>query len=73
MFAILTVSLIGACLVPLIARVVGRGAGLLIALLPAGLLAAFVSMAPVVERGWVAGEGRYWATGLGAYATLRLD
>ncbi|KQN26622.1 NADH dehydrogenase [Sphingomonas sp. Leaf33] len=73
MFAILLLSLVGACLVPLIARVVGRGAGLLIALFPAGLFAAFVSMAPVVERGWVTGEGRLWATGLGADATLRLD
>lgn len=73
MFAVLTLSLIGACLVPMIARVMGRGSGLLIALLPAGLFAAFVSMAPVVERGWVSGEGRLWASGLGADATLRLD
>lgn len=73
MLTILLVSLVGACLMPLIARLVGRGAGLLIATLPAGLLAAFVAMAPVVERGWVRGEGMQWAPLLGLDFTLRLD
>ncbi len=73
MFAILAASLVGACLAPLLARVMGRGAGLIIALLPAGLLAAFVTMAPVVERGWVMGQGRQWAPLLGLDFTLRLD
>ncbi|WP_369062350.1 hydrogen gas-evolving membrane-bound hydrogenase subunit E [Caulobacter sp. 73W] len=58
---------------PLLARVMGRGAGLIIALLPAGLLAAFVTMAPIVERGWVLGQGRQWAPMLGLDFTLRLD
>ncbi|MDG2520701.1 proton-conducting transporter membrane subunit [Caulobacter segnis] len=73
MFAILAASLAGACLMPLLARVIGRGAGLIIAMLPAGLLAAFVSMAPIVERGWVMGQGRAWAPALGLDFTLRLD
>jgi len=73
MFGLLLASLIGACVVPLIARVVDRGAGLLIALLPAGLLAGFVALAPIVERGWVRGEGLNWAPAMGLDLTLRLD
>lgn len=73
MIWILVASLLGACAVPLIARVMGRGAGLLIALLPAGLLAAFVSLAPIVERGWVRGQGIVWASSLGFDLTFRLD
>ncbi len=73
MLTILLVSLIGACLMPLVARLVGRGAGLLIALLPAGLFAGFIGMAPVVERGWVRGEGANWAPSLGLDFTVRLD
>ncbi len=73
MLILLFVSLIGSIFVPMIARLVGRGAGFLIALLPFGLLAAFVAMAPVVERGWVRGEGWMWAPSLGFDFTLRLD
>jgi multicomponent Na+:H+ antiporter subunit A len=73
MLEILIASLGGACLMPLLARVIGKGAGLLIALLPIGLFAAFVAMAPVVERGWVLGEGVHWAPALGLDFTLRLD
>lgn len=73
MINLLLISLAGACIMPLLARVMGKGVGLLIALLPAGLFAAFVSMAPIVERGWVRGEGRNWATSLGFDFTLRLD
>ncbi|BAK66080.1 putative Na(+)/H(+) antiporter subunit A/B [Sphingobium sp. SYK-6] len=73
MFLILLASLIGAALLPLAARLIGRGAGLVISLLPFGLLAAFLSLAPIVERGWVRGEGRNWAPWLGADITLRLD
>ena len=58
---------------PLLARVVGKGAGLVIALLPLGLLAAFINMAEFVERGWVLGQGRLWAPSLGLDFTLRLD
>jgi multicomponent Na+:H+ antiporter subunit A len=73
MLKILLASLIGALLMPLFARVIGRGAGLVIALLPLALLAAFVDMAEFVERGWVLGEGRQWAPQLGLDFTLRLD
>ena len=73
MLTILLVSFIGACVMPLLAYVVGRGAGLLISLLPFGLLAAFVSMASFVERGWVRGEAAEWAPWLGLDFTLRLD
>jgi multicomponent Na+:H+ antiporter subunit A len=73
MFGLLLVSLIGACVAPLIARVVDRGAGLLIALLPAALLAGFIALAPIVERGWVRGEGLNWAPAMGLDLTLRLD
>ena len=73
MLTILLISFLGACLVPLVAYVVGRGAGLLISLFPFGLLGAFVSMAPFVERGWVRGEAAQWAPWLGLDFTLRLD
>lgn len=73
MIWILLVSLIGSCVAPLAARLIGRGAGFVIALLPAGLLAAFVSMAPIVERGWVRGQGFVWASTLGFDLTFRLD
>ena len=73
MFAILIVSFFSACVLPLLARVMGRGAGLIIAALPAGLFAAFIAMAPIVERGWVRGQGVHWAPSLGFDVTLRLD
>lgn len=73
MIKILLASFLGACLMPLFARYVGKGAGLLIALLPAGLFAAFVAMAPIVERGWVMGESVPWASALGIELTFRLD
>lgn len=73
MINILLASLIGACLMPLIAHVIGRGAGLLIALLPIGMLTSFLALAPIVERGWVRGEGYLWAPRLGLDVTLRLD
>jgi len=73
MLNILLAALIGALIMPLFARAIGRGAGLVIALLPLGLLAAFVEMAEFVERGWVLGQGRPWAPQLGLDFTLRLD
>lgn len=73
MLTILAISLIGSCLMPLIARLMGRGAGLFIALLPLGLFAAFIKLSPIVERGWVWGEGRTWAPGVGLDLTVRLD
>ncbi len=73
MFVLLLVALLGSCIVPLSARYVGKGAGFIVALLPFGLAAAFVAYAPVVERGWVRGEGVSWAPSLGLDLTLRLD
>jgi multicomponent Na+:H+ antiporter subunit A len=73
MLVILALSIIGSCLLPLVARVMGRGAGLVVAILPLGLLAAFVRMAPVVERGWVQAETHRWAPAVGLDLTLRLD
>ncbi|WP_439533651.1 hydrogen gas-evolving membrane-bound hydrogenase subunit E [Polymorphobacter sp.] len=73
MLILLLVSLIGSCLLPQVARFVGRGAGFIVALLPFGLLAGFVALAPVVERGWVRGEGGPWVPTLGIDFTLRLD
>lgn len=73
MLVLLLIALIGACLLPLAARYIGKGAGLLMALLPFGLLAGFVGLAPIVERGWVRGEGYAWAPSMGLDFTLRLD
>ncbi len=73
MLLLLLVALIGSFVLPLIARWVGRGAGLAISILPFGLLAAFIGLAPIVERGWVRGEGIKWAPSLGFDITLRLD
>jgi multicomponent Na+:H+ antiporter subunit A len=70
---LLLISLVGSCLVPLVARVVGRGAGLIISVLPFGLLASLIALAPVVERGWVRAEGIQWAPSLGFDITVRLD
>lgn len=73
MVLLLVFALIGSLVVPLVARVVGRGAGLIVALFPIALLAGFVRMADTVERGWVRGEGVNWATSMGADLTFRLD
>src|SRR5690606_41725040 len=61
MLLLLLVSLLGSLILPLASRWLGRGAGLLMSVLPFGLLAAFVVTAPIVERGWVQGEGIQWA------------
>ncbi len=73
MLFLLLVALIGSCLLPLVAQWLGRGAGLVISILPFGLLAAFIALAPIVERGWVRGEGVKWAPSLGFDITFRLD
>ncbi|SMF67858.1 hydrogen gas-evolving membrane-bound hydrogenase subunit E [Allosphingosinicella indica] len=73
MLILLLIALLGSCLFPLAARIIGRGAGFVVALLPFGLLAGLVALAPIVERGWVRGEGWQWAPSLGLDLTLRLD
>lgn len=73
MLILLVAALIGSCLLPQVARIVGRGAGFIVALLPFALFAGFIALAPIVERGWVRGEGGAWAPSLGIDFTLRLD
>lgn len=73
MLALLALSLVGSCLLPQIARVMGRGAGLVIALFPLGLFAAFIRMSDIVERGWVRTEKREWAPAAGFDLAVRLD
>ncbi len=73
MLVLLLAAFVGSCLLPIMARWMGRGAGLLLSLLPFGLLTGFIALAPIVERGWVRGEGLAWAPSLGIDVTLRLD
>ena len=69
----LLVAFVGSCILPILARWLGRGAGMVLSLLPFGLLASFIALAPIVERGWVRSEGIAWAPRLGIDITLRLD
>jgi len=73
MLTVLLVAFLASIAVPQVARLMGRGAGFVVALVPFGLLTAFLLMAPVVERGWVVGQGVAWAPALGVDFTLRLD
>ncbi len=73
MLSLLAFALIASCIVPQVARRVGKGAGLIVAILPFGLLGGFIAFSSIVERGWVRSEGRNWAPSLGLEFTLRLD
>ena len=73
MLAQLIVALLGSFLMPQVARFAGRASGYVVALLPFGLLTAFVAQSPVVERGWVVRETWQWAPDLGVNFVLRLD
>ena len=70
---LLIVSAIGSCLAAPVTRLTGRYAGWVLALLPAGLFTTLIASAPVMERGWVLGDGLNWAPHLGIYLTFRLD
>ncbi|MGK2286274.1 hydrogen gas-evolving membrane-bound hydrogenase subunit E [Pedomonas sp. V897] len=70
---LILISFLGSCLAGPVARLAGRSAGWLLALLPAGLFIALIEIAPFMERGWVLGDGRNWAPHLGLYLTFRLD
>ena len=70
---ILLIALTGSCLASPVSRLAGRWAGWVLALLPAGLFVALIAAAPVMERGWVLGDGLNWAPHLGIYLTFRLD
>jgi len=70
---LLASSFLGSCAAGPLSRLFGRKAsGWLLALLPAGLLAAFVHLAPTLEAGAVI-ERVAWAPSLGVDLALRLD
>lgn len=70
---LLALSLAGSCAAWPIGRRAGRRAGWLLALLPAGLFAAFLRFAPAIEAGRVITERRAWAPSLGVELAFRLD
>jgi multicomponent Na+:H+ antiporter subunit A len=71
---LLAVSLAGSVAAWPLTRWLGRGtAGWVLALLPAGLFAAFLRFAPGIESGHTLVERRAWAPSLGVELTLRLD
>ena len=72
--ALLAVSLVGSCVAwPLGRRLGRRSAGWVLALLPAGLFAAFLGFARTIEAGRTVTEQLAWAPSLGVALTLRLD
>ena len=66
-------SFVGSCVAGPVSRLLGRWAGWGLALLPIGIFASLIAMAPVMEKGWVLGDGLNWAPRLGIYLTFRLD
>ena len=58
---------------PVARRLGSRASGWLLAMLPAGLFAAFLSLAPAMEAGLIITERWKWAPSLGVEITLRLD
>ena len=70
---LLAVSLAGSVAAWPLARLLGRTAGWWLALLPAGLFAAFLRYAPAVESGRTITERWAWAPSLGVELAVRLD
>jgi multicomponent Na+:H+ antiporter subunit A len=71
---LLALSFAGSCAAWPLGRVFGRRAsGWLLALLPAGLFAAFVRFAPAIASGGVVTQQVAWAPSLGVDLALRLD
>lgn len=74
---LLALSFLGSCAAGPISRLVDRidrrASGWLLALVPAGLFAAFVSLAPEIEAGRTVTGRVSWAPSLGVDLTLRLD
>ncbi len=64
---------IGSCFAGPLSRLTGRWAGWTLSLIPAGLFVTLIAAAPVMERGWVLGDGLNWAPRLDLYLTFRLD
>src|SRR5690606_21946914 len=58
---------------PISRRFERRTPGWFLALLPAGLFAAFVSLAPAIEAGFAVAERVAWAPSLGVDLSWRLD
>src|SRR5688572_17076120 len=71
--ALLVLSLAGSVAAWPLGRLLGRRAGWMLALLPAGLFAAFLRFAPTVEAGRTVTERWAWAPSLGVELTMRLD
>ena len=71
---LLALSLAGSCAAWPLGRVLGRGtSGWLLALLPAGLFAAFLGFTPAIAAGRVVTQQVDWAPALGVNLSLRLD
>lgn len=70
---LILIAFLGSCLAGPVSRAAGRWGGWLLAMLPAGLFVALIKIAPVMERGWVLGDGLNWAPYLDLYLTFRLD
>lgn len=70
---LILIAFLGSCLAGPVSRAAGRWAGWLLALLPAGLFVTLIKISPVMERGWVLGDGLNWAPYLDLYLTFRLD
>jgi multicomponent Na+:H+ antiporter subunit A len=62
-----------AVLAPLLARAVGPRAGWLLALLPAGLTAYFISFVPRIAAGETVLERIVWVSALDVHLSMRLD
>lgn len=70
---LILIAFVGSCLAGPVSRAAGRSAGWVLALLPAGLFVTLIKIAPIMERGWVLGDGLNWAPHLDLYLTFRLD
>ena len=70
---LILIAFVGSCLAGPVSRAADKYAGWLLALLPAGLFVTLNKIAPVMERGWVLGDGLNWAPHLDLYLTFRLD
>lgn len=71
---LLALAFVGSCVAWPLSHLFGRRAsGWLLALLPAGLFAAFLSLAPIIEGGRIVTQEISWAPSLGVDFSFRLD
>jgi multicomponent Na+:H+ antiporter subunit A len=73
LLTLLAASLFVSCAAWPLGRRLGRSVGWVLALLPAGLFAGFVSLGPTIASGRTVTERLAWAPSLGVQLTLRLD